>query len=82
VTSEFPNQRGLALGALAAGLTLVGDDGADAAYREAVDILNEHGTPRERSNVLRSYARYLRERGREGEALDVLERATEVSSNR
>jgi len=82
VTDEFPNQRGLALAALAAGLTLVGDDGADAAYREAVDLLDEHGTPRERSNVLRSYARYLRERGRDGEALDVLERATEVSSSR
>jgi hypothetical protein len=33
------------------------------------------------TDVLRAYGRYLREAGREGEALDVFERAADVASN-
>ena len=41
----------------------------------------EHGTVRQQANVLRSYGRFLRESGREREALDVFERAADVASN-
>ena len=36
---------------------------------------------REHANLLRSYGRYLRSTERDGEALDVFERAAEVASN-
>ena len=49
--------------------------------REALALLGEHGTVREHAAVLRSYGRYLRDAGREREALDVFERAAEVASN-
>jgi transcriptional regulator with XRE-family HTH domain len=77
--TESPNQRGRALSALAASLALTDDTGADAAYHDAVELLLDHGTPRERATVVRDYARYLREHGRDGDALDLLERATEPS---
>ena len=55
--------------------------GADEAFREAIALLAEHGSVREHAGVLRSYGRYLRDAGREREALDVFERAAEVASN-
>ena len=36
---------------------------------------------RQHAGVLRSYGRYLRDSGREREALDVFERAADVASN-
>jgi tetratricopeptide (TPR) repeat protein len=78
--TEFPNQRGLALAAVAAGLALKRDPEADATYREAVGLIEAHGTRRERSDVLRAYGRYLRTIGRDDDAMDVLDRAAEVAS--
>jgi transcriptional regulator with XRE-family HTH domain len=78
--TEFPNQSGLALAAVAAGLALAGDPAADGVYREAVDLLERHGTQRERNDVLRAYGRYLRSQGRDQEALDVLDRAADVAA--
>jgi transcriptional regulator with XRE-family HTH domain len=75
--SDLPAQRGLALAAQASGLALTNDSGADDVYREAIDLLLAHGTRRDRSDAVRAYARYLRTNGRDGEALDVLERLTE-----
>ena len=54
---------------------------ADAAYGEALELLAAHGTVREHAAVLRSYGRFLRDGGRELEALDVFERAAEVAAN-
>ncbi len=78
--SQFPNQSGLALAAVAAGLALSNDPSADAHYREAVSLLERHGTRRERNDVLRAYGRYLRAQGRDHEALDVLDRAADVAA--
>ena len=78
--SEFPNQRGLALAAIAGGLALIGDPSADASYREAVALLEHHGTRREHNDILRAYGRYLRAQGRDHEALDVLDRAADVAA--
>jgi transcriptional regulator with XRE-family HTH domain len=75
-----PVDDGLAFAALADGLTLTGDvAGADEGYRRAVDTLEEQHQWRDAANASRQWARMLREQGREEEALDVLERATELS---
>jgi transcriptional regulator with XRE-family HTH domain len=71
--------QGLALAALGDGLALGGDeDDADAAYREAVEKLEEAGWWRPAANACRSWAHMLRSSGREAEALDVLERAADL----
>jgi tetratricopeptide (TPR) repeat protein len=71
-----PHEQGGALYALALGLALKGDAAAaEDAFRRSVDLLDEHGQPREVAEALRSWAKFLRESGRETEALDVLERA-------
>ena len=71
--------RGLALSALADGLALRGDiDDADAAYREAVDMLEAGGWWRPAANTCRAWGHVLRENGRKPEALDVLDRAADL----
>jgi tetratricopeptide (TPR) repeat protein len=71
-----PHEQGGALFALALGLSLKGDAaGAEDAFRRAADLLEEHGQPRECAEALRAWAKFLRESGRESDALDVLERA-------
>ena len=71
-----PHEQGGALFALALGLSLKGDSaGAEDSFRRAADLLEEHGQPRECTEALRAWAKFLREAGRESEALDVLERA-------
>jgi tetratricopeptide (TPR) repeat protein len=71
-----PHEQGSALYALALGLSLKGDyAAAEDAFKRSVDLLEEHATARECAEALRAWARMLRENGREGEALDVLERA-------
>ncbi len=55
--------------------------GIDEAFAEAVALLAQHGSVRDHAGVLRSYGRYLRDAGREREALDVFERAADVASN-
>jgi transcriptional regulator with XRE-family HTH domain len=79
--TEFPNQAGLALAAVAAGLALLQDPSADAIYREAIVLVEAHGTRRERNDILRTYGRYLRAQGRDHEALDVLDRAAHVAGS-
>jgi transcriptional regulator with XRE-family HTH domain len=74
-----PSDRGEALAALGDGLALLGsDDDAGAAYREAVDLLEADGRWRDAATACRAWAHMLRERGKEAEALDVLERAAEL----
>lgn len=71
--------RGLALAALAEALALQDEqDGADAAYSEAVDLLEGAGWWRPAANACRAWSHLLRDAGREAEALDVLDRAAEL----
>ena len=79
--SELPNERGNAWWAIAAARAAGADGDADEAFREAVGLLGEYGTVRELASLLRAYGRWLRETGREGEALDVFERAADVAAN-
>ena len=81
LAGELPNERGNAWWAIAAARAAGAEGDADEAYREAPTLLGEHGTVRELAALLRAYGRYLREAGREREALDVFERAAEVAAN-
>jgi transcriptional regulator with XRE-family HTH domain len=77
---EQPTERGVALGVLAEALAQQGKSDAEGAFEEAAKLLDEHGRHFERSNIYRAWARYLRKAGRESEALDVLDRAAQLSS--
>jgi transcriptional regulator with XRE-family HTH domain len=81
LADELPNERGHAWWAIAEARARGGAGNADEAYREAIALLAEHGSVRQHANVLRSYGRFLRESGREHDALDVFERAADVASN-
>jgi transcriptional regulator with XRE-family HTH domain len=71
-----PADRGIALTALADGLSLTGDTaGAGTAYAEAVELLEGLGLWRQAATAALSWGRMLRTAGREPEALDVLDRS-------
>jgi tetratricopeptide (TPR) repeat protein len=77
---EKSPERGSALWAYADGLALRGEtDGANEAYRKAVELMAEHGSWREAAQACRAWGKMLRNAGRESEALDVLERATDLA---
>jgi transcriptional regulator with XRE-family HTH domain len=78
---EQPNEYGQAWWAIAEGRAGAGDPNADDAFREAVDLLHLHGTVRHYTNALRAYGRYLRDSGREHDAMEIFERAANVASN-
>jgi transcriptional regulator with XRE-family HTH domain len=74
-------ERGLSLHALADALALQGDvEAASRAYEDAVALLEETGQWRSASSAARAWGRLLREHGREGDALDVLDRAAEFGT--
>jgi tetratricopeptide (TPR) repeat protein len=76
-----PVEEGVALHALADALSMGGDvAGADDAYRQAVDLLEQGGRWRDASAACRSWGRLLREQNRESEAMDVLDRAAEFAT--
>lgn len=76
-----PADRGEALAALADGLALRAEtDAANDAYREGVRLLESEGRWRAAAHACRSWARMLRECGREPDALDVLDRAAELGT--
>jgi tetratricopeptide (TPR) repeat protein len=80
---QDPAEQGNAWWALAEGLALRDDvAGADEAFRRATDLLAEQGRWREASQASRAWGRMLRQTGREGEALDVLERAADLAARR
>ena|SRR5579862_3659290 len=81
LADDLPTEAGAAWRAIAEARAAVGDPSADDAFREALDLLHNHGSIRDYANLLRAYGRYLREVGREHEALDVFERAANVASN-
>ena len=78
---ELPGEAGNAWWAIAEARAGAGDPNADDAFGRAVKPPGAHGTVRRYASVLRSYGRYLRDSGRESEALDVLERAADVAAN-
>ncbi|MBV8562027.1 MAG: helix-turn-helix domain-containing protein [Actinobacteria bacterium] len=79
---ELPELRGSALYALGDGLALEGErDAADAAYSEAVGLLEDRRQWREATHAARAWARMLRDAGREQAALDVLDRAAALGLN-
>lgn len=71
--------RGAAAQTLAKGLELQGDDdGADAAYRRAVDLLGAHGPSADAGEAALEWASFLRKRGRAKEAESVYRRAYDL----
>ena len=78
---EYPHESGHALWSLAEGLAMTGDlDEADATFREATTLLEEHGHRRDFVEAYRAWGKFLRKAGREQEALEVLERAADLAS--
>jgi tetratricopeptide (TPR) repeat protein len=75
-----PKERGHIWWAIAEARVGAGAAAADDAFQHAVDLLAEHGTVREHADVLRTYGRYLRDAGREHEALGIFEQAADVAS--
>jgi tetratricopeptide (TPR) repeat protein len=76
-----PGERGDASWALAEGYGLEGDiESADAAFRQAIELLAGRRPSRDTAAACRSWAKLLRKAGREQEALDVLERAVEIGT--
>ena len=72
--------QGLAFSALGDALSLAGErQGADEAYRRAVAAFEGYGRWRDAANTCRSWARMLRQMGREEQALDVLDRAADLA---
>jgi transcriptional regulator with XRE-family HTH domain len=79
VGDQSPADEGLAFAALGDGLALAGEyPGADEAYRRAADLLEAQGRWRDATQACRSWAHMLRATGHEEQALDVLDRATEL----
>jgi transcriptional regulator with XRE-family HTH domain len=77
----IPAELGRAWAALAQARAATGDPGADEAFAEAASLLREHGGEREHAELLRAQGRYLRDAGREHEALGVFEQAAEAAAN-
>jgi tetratricopeptide (TPR) repeat protein len=79
VAGISPTDEGYAAAALADALTLAGEpDAAHDCYRHAVDLLETQRRWRDAAQSCRAWSRMLRQHGRETEALDALERATEL----
>jgi tetratricopeptide (TPR) repeat protein len=75
-----PLEQGSALVALAEGLRMQGDlAGAEDSFRRAVEAFEVAERPQEKAQAYREWGRLLRDAGREGEALDVLEKAAEAA---
>src|SRR5207237_7839386 len=77
---SYELDQGSAAWALAEGLTLQGDvDAAGKEFERAVKLLGDNRRLREAAQAARGWGRMLRNAGREAEALDVLERATDLA---
>jgi tetratricopeptide (TPR) repeat protein len=55
---------------------------ANETFERAVELIEEHGRQVEKADAFRAWARYLRKSGRESEALDVLDRAAQLSASK
>ena len=77
---SYPLDQGSASWALAEGLALQGEiDKAGKEFDRAVKLLSDNRRLREAAQAARGWGRMLRTAGREAEALDVLERATDLA---
>jgi tetratricopeptide (TPR) repeat protein len=74
----LPEDRGTALLTIAEAYATQEDGRAEDAFRAAAEHIDRLGPPRYRGVVYRGWARVLRKQGRDSEALDLLERATET----
>jgi tetratricopeptide (TPR) repeat protein len=73
-------EQGSAWWAYADSLSLRGEtEKANDAYNRAVDLMTENRSWREAAQACRSWGKMLRSAGRESDALDVLERATDLA---
>ncbi len=81
LAEEFPNEAGQSWWAIADARAGLGEASADDAFRSSIELLRLHGTVRNYANVLRAYGRFLRDAGREHDALDIFEQAANVASN-
>jgi tetratricopeptide (TPR) repeat protein len=80
-SDEYLRERGSALWALAEAKALKGDvDGAHDAFRQATDLLRDHGHRRDHVEAYRAWGKFLRRAGREEQALEVLERAADLAA--
>lgn len=80
VGDTYELERGSALWALGEGLALQGDvPRSIEAFRGAVEALDGTGAWREAAQCCRRWAKVLRDAGRDAEALDALERATDYA---
>jgi len=77
----YPAERGVALGLLAEALAKQDNPEADQTFKLALELIDEHGRQVEKVEAFRAWARYLRKSGRDSEALDVLDRAAQLSSS-
>jgi tetratricopeptide (TPR) repeat protein len=78
---DHPAERGVAMAILADALATQDRPEADETFKRAVELIDEHGRQVEKVDTYRAWARYLRKAGRESEALDVLDRAAQLSSS-
>jgi tetratricopeptide (TPR) repeat protein len=78
---EHPAEQGLAWAALADAVAQQDKVEADGTFRKATELLEQHGHQVDLAEAYRSWARYLRKAGRESDALDVLDRAAQLSSS-
>src|SRR5262249_47354624 len=76
-----PAEQGRAWAALADALALQDKAEAGETFGKAADLLAAPGHHVALAETYRSWARYLRRAGRESEALDVLDRAAQLSSS-
>jgi tetratricopeptide (TPR) repeat protein len=76
-----PAERGVYLGILAEALAKQDNPEADETFKLAVQLIDEHGRQVEKADAFRAWARYLRKAGRDSEALDILDRAAQLSSS-
>jgi tetratricopeptide (TPR) repeat protein len=80
IGDQYGAVRGTALWALAEGHAESGElSPAVESFAAAVDVLSEHSRWREASEACRAWAGALRRAGRDEQALDVLERASELA---
>jgi len=80
IGDETPADAGRAHAALGDALVLCGEtDEAHDAYARAVALLEQQSRWRDAAATCRSWARMLRQVGREDQAMDVLDRATELA---
>jgi len=77
---EHPAEQGLAWAALADAVAQQDKAEADGTFRKATELLEQHGHQVDLAETYRSWARFLRKAGRESDALDVLDRAAQLSS--